>query len=44
MIAAERMGRQAVPLEIDSAYVDVIVRRWEVVALQRAVLQKSVAG
>ena len=29
MIAAERTGRQAVLLEIDPRYVDVIVRRWE---------------
>ena len=29
MIAAERIGRQAVLLEIDPRYVDVIVRRWQ---------------
>jgi hypothetical protein len=32
MIAAELTGRQGVLLEIDPAYVDVIVRRWEDVA------------
>ena len=29
MIAAERTGRRAVLLEIDPAYADVIVRRWQ---------------
>jgi DNA modification methylase len=29
MIAAERMGRHAYMMEIDPAYCDVIVRRWE---------------
>jgi DNA modification methylase len=38
MIAAERTGRQAVLLEIDPAYVDVIVRRWEDVSGQPAIL------
>jgi len=36
MIAAERTGRQAVLLEIDPAYVDVIVRRWETLTGQKA--------
>jgi DNA modification methylase len=39
MIAAERTGRQAVLLEIDPAYVDVIVRRWEVASGQPVILQ-----
>jgi DNA modification methylase len=38
MIAAERTGRQAVLLEIDPAYVDVIVRRWEEATGQKAAL------
>jgi DNA modification methylase len=38
MIAAERTGRQAVLLEIDPAYVDVIVRRWEEASGQPAIL------
>lgn len=38
MIAAERAGRQAVLLEIDPAYVDVIVRRWEETSGQPATL------
>ncbi len=38
MIAAERTGRQAVLLEIDPAYVDVIVRRWEDTNGQPAIL------
>jgi DNA modification methylase len=38
MIAAERTGRQAVLLEIDPAYVDVIVRRWEETSGQPAIL------
>jgi DNA modification methylase len=41
MIAAERMGRQAVLLEIDPAYVDVIVRRWEETSGQPAILTPS---
>ncbi|MCC6716980.1 MAG: site-specific DNA-methyltransferase [Acetobacteraceae bacterium] len=39
MIAAERTDRQAVLLEIDPAYVDVIVRRWEETGGQPAVLE-----
>jgi DNA modification methylase len=29
VIAAERLGRRARLLEIDPAYADVIIRRWE---------------
>ena len=29
VIAAERVGRRAVGIEIDPLYVDVIIRRWE---------------
>ena len=29
LIAAERMGRRALLMEIDAAYCDVIVRRWQ---------------
>ena len=38
MIAAERTDREAVLLEIDPAYVDVIVRRWEETSGQPAIL------
>jgi DNA modification methylase len=38
MIAAERTGRQAVLLEIDPAYVDVMVRRWQDITGEVAVL------
>ena len=39
MIAAERTGRRAVLLEIDPAYADVIVRRWQVTTGEAAVLE-----
>jgi DNA modification methylase len=39
MIAAERTDRQAVLLEIDPAYVDVILRRWEEASGQPAILE-----
>ncbi len=38
MIAAERTGRRAVLLEIDPAYTDVIVRRWQEATGEAAVL------
>jgi DNA modification methylase len=38
MIAAERTGRRAVLLEIDPAYADVIVRRWQEATGEVAVL------
>ena len=38
LIAAERTGRQARALEIDPAYVDVAVRRWQTYTGKRAVL------
>ena len=38
MIAAERTGRRAVLLEIDPAYVDVIVRRWQDITGEVAVV------
>jgi len=41
MIAAERTGRHAVLLEIDPAYVDVIVRRWEETSGQPAILDRE---
>ena len=41
MIAAERTGRQAVLLEIDPAYVDVIVRRWEETSGEPAILDRE---
>ena len=39
MIAAERTGRRAVLLEIDPAYVDVMVRRWQDITGEVAVLE-----
>jgi len=39
MIAAERTGPRAVLLEIDPAYVDVIVRRWQETTGEAAVLE-----
>jgi 16S rRNA G966 N2-methylase RsmD len=39
MIAAERTGRRAVLLEIDPAYADVIVRRWQGTTGERAILE-----
>ncbi|PZW40379.1 DNA modification methylase [Humitalea rosea] len=39
MIAAERTGRRAVLLEIDPAYADVIVRRWQETTGEAAVLE-----
>ncbi len=39
MIAAERTGRRAVLLEIDPAYADVIVRRWQEATGEVAVLE-----
>jgi DNA modification methylase len=39
MIAAERTGRRAVLLEIDPAYADVIVRRWQEATGKAAVLE-----
>jgi DNA modification methylase len=38
LIAAERTGRKACALEIDPAYVDVAVRRWQTYTGKRAVL------
>ena len=39
MIAAERTGRRAVLLELDPAYADVIVRRWQEATGEAAVLE-----
>ena len=39
MIAAERTGRRAVLLEIEPAYADVIVRRWQEATGEAAVLE-----
>jgi DNA modification methylase len=41
LIAAERMGRKAGALEIDPAYVDVAVRRWQAYTGKPAVLAGS---
>jgi DNA modification methylase len=38
MIAAERTGRRAVLLEIDPAYADVIVQRWQAETGEPAIL------
>ncbi|MBW8271110.1 site-specific DNA-methyltransferase [Caldovatus aquaticus] len=39
MIAAERTGRRAVLLELDPAYADVVVRRWQEATGEAAVLE-----
>jgi len=39
MIAAERTGRRGVLLEIDPAYADVIVRRWQETTGEAAMLE-----
>ncbi|ARQ02347.1 site-specific DNA-methyltransferase [Pseudorhodoplanes sinuspersici] len=41
IIAAEKVGRRARAIEIDPAFVDVIVRRWQTYSGKRAVLQKD---
>src|SRR5438309_11675262 len=41
LIAAERVGRKARALEIDPAYVDVAVRRWQSYTGKAAVLAAS---
>jgi DNA modification methylase len=41
MIAAARTGRRAVLLEIDPAYADVIVRRWQETTGEAAVLESD---
>ncbi len=41
LIAAERTGRKARALEIDPAYVDVAVRRWQTYTGKTAVLAGS---
>jgi DNA modification methylase len=41
MIAAERTGRLARLIEIDQAYCDVIVRRWQTVSGKNAYLAES---
>ncbi|GGC66987.1 hypothetical protein GCM10011504_51220 [Siccirubricoccus deserti] len=41
MIAAERIGRQAVLLELDPAYADVIVRRWQEATGEAAALESE---
>jgi DNA modification methylase len=41
LIAAERSGRKARALEIDPAYVDVAVRRWQAYSGKSAVLAGS---
>jgi DNA modification methylase len=41
MTAAERTGRRAVLLEIDPAYADVIVRRWQEATEEAVVLDNE---
>ena len=41
LIAAERTGRKARALEIDAAYVDVAVRRWQIYTGKTAVLEAT---
>ena len=38
LIAAERTGRVCYGVELDCAYVDVIIRRWESISVERATL------
>jgi DNA modification methylase len=44
LIAAEKLGRRARLMEIDPAYVDVIVRRWQEFTGQKAVLDDDGRG
>lgn len=44
LIAAERLGRRAYLMEIDPAYCDVIVRRWEVFTGRKAKRPRRRAG
>jgi len=44
LIAAEKLGRRARLIEIDPAYADVIVRRWEEFTGQKAVLEGDGRG
>jgi DNA modification methylase len=41
IMAAERVGRRAVGLEIDPLYVDVAVRRWQAYTRRDAVLTRT---
>lgn len=40
LIAAERSGRRCYALEIDPAYVDVIISRWEKLTGQKATVKR----
>lgn len=44
LIAAERLGRSCVAMEIEPAYVDVMVRRWEAFTGKKATLEQSEEG
>jgi DNA modification methylase len=39
IIAAEKIGRRAYCLELDAAYVDVAIRRWQNLTKKEAILQ-----
>ena len=41
LIGAETMGRHAYLMEIDSAYCDVIVERWQAFTRKEAVLEET---
>ena len=41
LIACEKMGRQARLMELDPAYCDVIVKRWEDFTGNKAMLEES---
>jgi DNA modification methylase len=41
LIGAERTGRRAYGIELDPAYVDVAVRRWQTYTGKRAILAET---
>jgi site-specific DNA-methyltransferase (adenine-specific) len=41
LIAAERLGRKARLMELDPAYCDVIVKRWEDFTGKKAILEEA---
>lgn len=41
LVAAERLGRRCVGVEIEPRYAQVAIRRWEVLTGERAILLKG---
>ena len=41
MIACEQLGRKARLMELDPRYVDVIIKRWEMMSGKKAVLKRT---